>query len=47
MKPWRNPKPATTKERYAASETLLGTGDPYGAVRVAGELTVTLPPWMS
>ena len=36
-----------TKETYAASETALGTGGPYGAVPGRGRVTVTLPPWMS
>ena len=36
-----------TKETYAASETALGTGGPYGAVRGRGGARVTLPPWMS
>ena len=39
-------KPAT-KDRYAASETSLGTGGPYGAVPGRGEARFTLRPWMS
>jgi hypothetical protein len=27
-KPWQSPKPSSTKDRYAASETALGTGGP-------------------
>jgi hypothetical protein len=35
------------EETYAASETSLGTGGPYGAVPGRQWVTVSLPPWMS